>query len=319
MRKGRVFLLGALGGCLCGASACDWQSSTNSGLRSLLRIDGARAVQGSIADPVKASDATVAPSTKTNLIFPGVSNKAITGVVGPNANLVAIGIAGDDGYWMVPALVKDTGDPQSSKFDTRMSFSPLLGQSVLLQKDSAGQTTLPLSFRAVDAAGNFGPSRIIPLTVALEPPVGSLVISLEWDTPVDLDLHVQVPISVPVTANNPDGLVWVWAKKPAATPSPDPNTADGVLDFDSNANCVIDGRDRENVIWTGVAPAGHYIVRVDAFSLCGQVSAAWHATASYPAGGLSPVQEASGVLTTASTRNAPTAGAGITAFEFDYP
>jgi hypothetical protein len=70
------------------------------------------------------------------------------------------------------------------------------------------------------------------------------------------------------------------------------------------------------VVWTGQPPAGHYIVRVDAFSLCGQMSAAWHAIAYTPQATLG---EASGVLTGAATRGAPTAGAGLTAFEFDYP
>jgi hypothetical protein len=194
-----------------------------------------------------------------------------------------------------------------------MSFSPLLGQSPLLQKNADG-ISLPLTFRAVDASGNFGPATIDPQTVILDQPTGNVVISLEWDAPVDLDLHVQVP------ANNDNGFIWVWPKAPAATPSLNSTAlADGVLDRDSNANCAIDGKDQEDVIWTGAPPAGHYIVRVDAFSLCGQVSASWHATAYYPAGALSPVQEASGVLTTASTRYAPTAGAGVTAFEFDYP
>jgi hypothetical protein len=89
-----------------------------------------------------------------------------------------------------------------------------------------------------------------------------------------------------------------------------------VLDFDSNEDCQIDGRDRENVVWTGEPPAGHYIVRVDAFSLCGQMSAAWHAIAYTPQ---ETKGEASGVLTGAATREAPTAGAGLTALEFDYP
>ena len=47
------------------------------------------------------------------------------------------------------------------------------------------------------------------------------------------------------------------------------------LDFDSNANCVIDGRRQENVIFpTGSPPPGVYTVRVDASSLCGQAGRA---------------------------------------------
>ena len=138
----------------------------------------------------------------------------------------------------------------------------------------------------------------------------TLLVSLDWDAPVDLDLHVQFP------ADNDAGFVIVWAKARSAEPNLPDGGVDGNLDFDSNEDCQIDGRDRENVVWTGAPPAGHYIVRVDAFSLCGQMSAAWHAIAYTPQG---TVGEASGVLTDAATREAPTAGAGITAFEFDYP
>jgi hypothetical protein len=315
MQGGRGLALLAMSVLLTGIAACEWQPSTTTGLQSLLRIEGAQAVRGSINDPVTASDATVAPSTKTNLVFPGVSNKVVSGVVGPDASMVAIGIGGDEAYWLVPALTPENGNPGSYKFSAQVSFSPLLRQSALIETGSDGTTTLPLSFRAVDASGGFGSATNDSLTVALDQPTGTMVISLEWDAPVDLDLHVQVP--VPVSQTNPDGLAWVWSKKPAAVPSQ--TAPDGRLDFDSNANCLIDGRDNENVIWTGEPLTGHYIVRVDPFSLCGQVSAAWHATAYYPSGTVAPAQEASGVLTAASTRYTPTEDAGITAFEFDYP
>jgi hypothetical protein len=88
------------------------------------------------------------------------------------------------------------------------------------------------------------------------------------------------------------------------------------LDFDSNANCQIDGQDLENVIWSGPPPVGHYVVRVAAASLCGLTSAAWYASASVASGSKGA---ASGVLTDAATRSSAQAGSGITAFEFDYP
>jgi len=137
-------------------------------------------------------------------------------------------------------------------------------------------------------------------------------VSLQWDTPTDLDLHVLVP------ANNAAGYVEVWTKHRSADPgNPTAGTSpDGTLDFDSNANCQIDGQDLENVIWTGSPPVGHYVVRVAAASLCGLTSAAWYAEAS-----VSDVSKGatSGVFTEAATRSSAEAGSGITAFEFDYP
>ena len=49
----------------------------------------------------------------TLTIFPGASNKLIHGIVGPDANAVALGVAGDDAYWLVPALTPEHDDPHS--------------------------------------------------------------------------------------------------------------------------------------------------------------------------------------------------------------
>jgi len=293
-------------------AGCQWSSDSSSGLSSLIRVQGGQAMRGSIAGPPSTIPATATLFPRNATIYPGVSDKSLTGVVGPDANTVALGVAGDDAYWLVPALTPDTSSDLTDYFTfaTSLSVSPALASSPLLQPNpDSGTSTLLLSSRAVDSAGNFGAATIQPLIMNALGPEGTLVISLDWDAPVDLDLHVQVP------ANNAVGFVIVWAKNRSAEPNGD-GGADGVLDFDSNEDCQIDGRDRENIVWTGEPPAGHYIVRVDAFSLCGQMSAAWHAIAYTPQ---ETKGEASGVLTGAATREAPTAGAGLTAFEFDYP
>ena len=292
-------------------AGCQWSSNSSSGLTSLIRVQGGQAMRGSIAGPPDNNPATVTPFPKNSTIFPGEINKSINGKVGPDANAVALGVAGDDAYWLVPALTPEHDDPHSFDYSASLSLSPALASSPLLQPDPNDPSTLllPLSLRAVDAAGNFGSAAVYTLYMEPQGPDGTLVVSLDWDAPVDLDLHVQVP------ADNDVGFVIVWAKARSAEPKTPNGGSDGTLDFDSNADCQIDGLDRENVVWTGQPPAGHYIVRVDAFSLCGQMSAAWHAIAYTPQG---TVGEASGVLTDAATREAPTAGAGLTAFEFDY-
>ena len=48
-----------------------------------------------------------------------------------------------------------------------------------------------------------------------------------------------------------------------------------LLDGDSNGGCVIDGRDQENVVWSMAPASGHYIVRVDAASLCELAYSDW--------------------------------------------
>jgi len=299
--------------CLCAMSApaCEWSANSSSGLTSLIRVQGGQAVHGSIDGPPENNHlATVTAFPRNSTIFPGEVDKSINGKVGPDANAVALGVAGDEAYWLVPALTPEHDDPHSFDYSASLSLSPALGSSPLLQLGPQGTSTLPLSFRAVDPAGNFGSASVYTLYMEPQRPEGALVVSLDWDAPVDLDLHVQVP------ANNDSGFVIVWAQARSAEPKTPDGGSDGILDFDSNEDCQIDGRDRENVVWTGQPPAGHYVVRVDAFSLCGQMSAAWHAIAYTPQG---TVGEASGVLTDAATREVPTAGAGLTAFEFDYP
>ena len=306
-RAGRPLGLGLV--CALSASACQWpvdSADSHSGLTSVIRIEGGQPMRGSIAAAADVSAASASISPQNTTIFPGASNKSLKGSVGPDANAVALGVAGDGAYWLVPALTPDVTDPHSFSFTARLSISPALAASPLLVPNADGTSTLSLSARAVDPAGNFGPATIQPLIMDSPVRTGTLVVTLDWDAPVDLDLHVLVP------AANDAGYVEVWSRARSAAPK----IPDGILDFDSNASCQIDGRDVENIEWKGQPPSGHYVVRVDAASLCGEISAAWHAIAYSPG---ATRGEASGVLTEAAVGQGAVAGAGLTVFEFDYP
>ncbi len=294
------------------APACEWSSDTLSGVTSIIQIQGGQAYRGSISDPPATTHASASVVPQNAAVFPGTSNKVISGVVDSNANAVAIGVAGDSVYWRVPALTRDSPGGDSFSYTARLSISRDAATSPLLQLNDNGELTLPLSARAIDNAGNFGPAQIRPLVLDSDPMTAPLAVSLQWDTPTDLDLHVLVP------SNNAAGYIEVWAKHRSADPG---NAAagtspDGTLDFDSNASCQIDERDLESVIWNGAPPAGHYVVRVAASSLCGLISAAWKVDAE--AAGVNK-GAASGVLTEVATRSSAGEGSGVTAFEFDYP
>jgi hypothetical protein len=125
--------------------------------------------------------------------------------------------------------------------------------------------------------------------------------------------------------------IELWNKHPVPPVPfgtiPDPATLamEPYLDFDSNANCVIDGRRQENVIFPvgSTPPPGDYIVRVDAASLCGQSGAQWTVTATqYDAyGNAFPAYwpPAQWQATDADTRGPHTAGSGRLAFTFTIP
>ena len=85
------------------------------------------------------------------------------------------------------------------------------------------------------------------------------VLSLSWDTAVDLDIVVETPsgaiIGQGVSASDAGG---------------GESSGGPVLDHDSNANCVIDNIDRDDLVWQSTPETGTYQVWVDLFRACGQ-------------------------------------------------
>ena len=120
-------------------------------------------------------------ATLNNDLFPGVSNKSISGTVDPISTAILIGLVGDVGHYVVS--VQDVVDPNNLKagltFSCSASFSPLT---------PAG--ALKLVFRATTKDGKVGPTYSQDLTMTAPQIQGALVISLDWDTQADLDLHV---------------------------------------------------------------------------------------------------------------------------------
>jgi len=103
---------------------------------------------------------------------------------------------------------------------------------------------------------------------------------------------------------------------PPGSPPGDPNAylKSGILDRDGNANCHRDGRPTEHVIWSMPPPAGNYVVRVEARSMCKDASAQWE-VAAYRSGAL--LGAARGVSTEFEVQQLPHgAGAGVLALQF---
>src|SRR5262249_3084337 len=142
-------------------------------------------------------------------------------------------------------------------------------------------------------------------TDSTPPPDTTLSVTLAWDTEADLDLHLVTPSGTTIWAKN------INSNDPSTNPD---YTTGGILDFDSNSNCQIDGRRREMIYCPQPPPSGHYIARVDTFSLCGEIYANWTVTV---AGAASTM--ASGHSVDRDTAFPHVAMAGVTAVEFDVP
>jgi len=212
----------------------------------------------------------------------GKVHQAETGFVASgstSSEAVAIGIRLMDagsGYWVLPVTGLDPTKPGSYNWNATLDF----GGGIEPGKH-------PLGVVAIDAAGHAGSQFTIPLCVLSDIPDNSSacsatdkppfsVISLNWDTPVDLDLRVITPAGKivdpkhPSTANAVDGQFNATAK------------GVGVFDADAERNCVHTGYRRENLVWQDAPPAGTYLVYVSLFDSCGQAAVRFNVSLNRP-------------------------------------
>ncbi len=101
---------------------------------------------------------------------------------------------------------------------------------------------------AVGSADDIGAYAEVAATV-VSVGTGELQVSVSWDAPSDVDLHVL----------DPDGDEVFYGSPAVAS--------GGELDLDSNAACFIDNVNNENITWA-TAPDGTYTVRLDYFADC---------------------------------------------------
>jgi len=283
--------------------ACS-STTPDAGLDANLRVSGAQFFRAQLP-PAAGGPDVESVDLLTNSIHAGFVNKAFKGALAPDATAAALFLDGDPGYWVIPAGVPDVSTPTFPGVGATLSFS-----GSLLPGSYA------FSVAAIDADGHAGTPNVTTLTAAEDGlPQGMLVVSLAWDTESDLDLHVVDPTGAEIFYSNINSWVPPGPGQPPA--DPDAWQSGGILDFDSNAHCVIDGVRREHVVWTETPPSGHYVARVDASSLCGQPFAHWSVVA-YDATG-QPITQARGIALDADTRGDHGRGAGLTAIEFDVP
>jgi hypothetical protein len=293
------------------ASACTGGADPGSGVTAYLRAAGGQFAPGELS-ATTPGDGPVINIIRSNstVVFPGAAGRALSGSAAPTASAVLLGLSGDSGHWILPTGAEDFDFPGSFTFMTTASYSP-----------ETPLGSYSLVFRATDAAGVVGPPKVLALTVASSVPAGALTILLEWDADADLDLKLRMP-----DVNTPGKFDDVWNKSPLALPPPSsssepPPTNDeikaaGKLDFDSNAQCRIDGTNRETIVFPNPPPPGMYQVRVDAFSMCGVPSTRWHAIAVANAPGGQTLGEANGQMSDQDTLGNHGPESGTLAFSF---
>lgn len=283
-------------------AACD-AASSDLARDALLQVEGAQ------WRPGPAPEAAGGPTVEgVQVIRPQLlrdtTGQRVRGALATGATAVWLGLDGDAGGWIVTAGPPSVDTPDLPSFAASIAVAaevplgPAAVRIVAIDGDARPGDAHVESFLVEDAA----------------PPAGELVVALGWDGAADLDLHVVAPDGGEAWSGDPS----TWEPPPPGSPPPDPDAwrTGGVLDRDANAGCHRDARPREHVIWTVPPPAGRYVVRVDARSLCGAPAAYFYA-ALYRGGAL--VASAQGLATAEDVRQPHGAGRGVTVLTVDVP
>jgi len=251
-------------------SACDTSTDYSAGRGEAVQVRGATFKSGELpVDDGAAAPTIVSASGKSYIVTQGIGNIGYSGLATPEAYSVAVAATDiSDGYWVMPVQGADVTQEDALIFKVTLDFLPEVPYGL--------QT---LRFVAFDEAGHPGPEYDSSICVLPDYSENNLaacsdevtpqnaVISLRWDTLVDLDLVVVTPggkvvrYDAPTTGEVEGSEVPKEVVKDATT---------GRLSRDSNADCAIDSMNLESLIFPGEPPAGDYKVYADLHDPCGE-------------------------------------------------
>jgi hypothetical protein len=218
-------------------------------------------------DPAAVTPAVVYAAGVNYVAGQGQGNVEYTGLATADAYSVAVALVGEGtGYWVVPVDGPDVTQNGNLLFDLTVD----VGREV-------PYGLRELTFVAIGGDGEPGPALASTLCVLpdfadrnfaacdAETAPQHTVLSLRWDTNVDLDLVVVTPDGTVVDPKSP-------STQSADEAEEEGETSVGVLSRDSNADCAIDGVRLESLVFADAPPAGDYTVYANLHQACGQPS-----------------------------------------------
>jgi hypothetical protein len=123
---------------------------------------------------------------------------------------------------------------------------------VITMSQDAPHATLGMIYSAAPTTGNFG-TQLAQTINMIRVGAGDVQVSVAWDAPTDVDLHVTDPANEEIYFANTT------------------SASGGTLDLDSNAACSIDNINNENITWpVNGAPSGTYTVELVYYASCSQ-------------------------------------------------
>jgi hypothetical protein len=200
--------------------------------------------------------------TASTVLRPGQGEKTLAGRASVGSVAIAIAVAGlGRGHWLLPV---DGPDP--------LNNGELGWQALVEIARDVPPGPKELRIVAIDAAGHAGTQsaltvcvpRLVPDNLnACDPanPPPAAVVSLTWDTPVDLDLVAITPDGRVIDAKHPrGGLVDAGADGGTSTPP--------TIDRDSNAACSLDRVQQEDLVFADPPAPGSYLLFANLFDAC---------------------------------------------------
>lgn len=123
---------------------------------------------------------------------------------------------------------------------------------LIVYAQQVGAPTFQLIY-AAGLTGTLGAYRGGPVAF-LGNGTGEVQVNISWNSTADVDLYVVDPVGEEIYYGHRGSV------------------SGGQLDIDSNAACSTDGPRAENIFWSFgvVPPRGHYVVRVNYWSACGE-------------------------------------------------
>jgi hypothetical protein len=225
-------------------------------------LDAGASDAGADAEP---PDLSISQLTDSNgLVVPGAAGKSFSGLATSDAVAIAVRLTDiGTGYWVTPTGAPDPMFVDQAAWNLTASFLP---------EYPGGYHTM--RFVALDKNGNAGAGSDLTLCVASRIPDNynscdpndappDAVMTLMWDTDLDLDLQVTTPDGRVVDPKHPATEVSDGGKLPADA---------GEIDRDSLANCVPDGLREEDLVFQQ-RPSGTFQIAVNMFSACNKPGA----------------------------------------------
>ena len=222
------------------------------GLGLQVRVHEAQLQRGGLHEP-NGGPAVTQVTTPQLVVRRGEGTVQLGGRLGPEGVSLLIQAVGDSDHWQVAPDGFDFVIANELLFGTELEFSHAIASE-----------RVDVELQAVDGEGRAGPTVLRTFEVSSDVPPSELLVSMAWDAPVDLDLHVELPSGVVVGPKNTNANEPI----PGMITPPDGAMLGGYHDYDSNQHCGLDLRNRENVIWEITPPRGTYRVYAELFSAC---------------------------------------------------